>query len=336
MTIEDTLTEFQKRRINERLNLDFNRELEKSKTSLERKNFTKNFRNQLDIFLTELYNDGVLFYGFTVSMFDLKSSNPDFWKLIHLAVEDWVNSLKNDIELLEFTYISIELDQKGFPFLKGILSIRSLIGNNELLFNEIKKIFNYQHLDCSVKSFFSIDEIKDYFFFIIKENNFKYHRFTYYSDFYESFYAEFMDLELQYDSETRVAFNLDRTVGSTFFFLKGINELYPHKKTIINYLVNVYMLKKNYFVLNNFLYEKMDDFNFKLVGPIDFLRENNILIFSFLKTLFPQQLNSLKISSLFNESWNSFYEDIKNNNHYLPEIDKKLGVKIQKIPYSNQ
>lgn len=40
MTIEDTLNEFQKKRIFERLKLDFNEELEKSKNNLERKRFS--------------------------------------------------------------------------------------------------------------------------------------------------------------------------------------------------------------------------------------------------------------------------------------------------------
>lgn len=64
LTINDTLNEFQKKRINYRINLDFNSELEKSNKKKQRKIFGLNFRGQLDILIASLYDDGIMFYGF--------------------------------------------------------------------------------------------------------------------------------------------------------------------------------------------------------------------------------------------------------------------------------
>ncbi|RYE13223.1 MAG: hypothetical protein EOP34_09265, partial [Rickettsiales bacterium] len=199
--IEDTLNESQKKRIQERLKLDFNVELLKSNTILERTKFSANFRNYLDLFITDLYYDGVLFYGFTIVMPFTNKNDPKMWYYTHLRVEDLINYIKDNIELIEFCYLSIELHDnltnhkkinksnsliekynhmEGVPFFKGIIGVRSLLGKNDCHFNQIKRIFNIPLNETVIKKLSTIKIIKNYWNFVIKQNNYKFHRFTQY------------------------------------------------------------------------------------------------------------------------------------------------------------
>lgn len=354
MTIEETLNEFQKRRLSERLKLNFYEELKKSKKNLERKQFFKKFLNHIDIFVTELYNNGVIFYSFNIVMPFLREDDPELWKIIHLQVEDWVNTIKIEIELIEFLYLSIQLqiDKKSIfeensennikdktdselklPYFCGIIGVRSLIGKNDYHINAMKKFFNLNHLICTVGNFNSVDDIKNYWYDMIKDNNLFFHRFTQYSNYYNSLYCDIADFELQYDDVEHIAFGLDENLDSKYNYIKGIEDCNPDEKTIITYLINIYMLKEKLFINKNKIYRKQNNHKLKFIGSVDYLILNNLKIFQKLKKRFPQQLTGLKIPKLFNKAWNLFFADIKKNNHYLPQIKIK---KKKKLVFSNE
>lgn len=353
--IEDTLNESQKKRIQERLKLDFNVELLKSNTILERTKFSANFRKYLDLFITDLYYDGVLFYGFTIVMPFTNKNDPKMWYYTHLRVEDLINYIKDNIELIEFCYLSIELHDnltnhkkinksnsliekynhmEGVPFFKGIIGVRSLLGKNDCHFNQIKRIFNIPLNETVIKKLSTIKIIKNYWNFVIKQNNYKFHRFTQYSDNYNSFYGEMSDLELQYDNLEHVAFGLDENTNSLHSTMCGIKDLNPDTQTIINYLFSIYMTKAGFYLYGNKIYQRNKKNVLKCKYSIEYLRCNNIRILEKLKKLFPQQLKNLQISTLFNQSWNNFFNALKINNHYLPTIKlKKKKKKKQKLFY---
>ena len=89
---------------------------------------------------------------------------------------------------------------------------------------------------------------------ITQEKNFKFHRFQYFSRFYE--YGDLTDFELQYD-EDHIAFDLVRNFDSKYSNVKGITERFPDDETIILFLLVLYMkdIKKfNYGVIDLFLF----------------------------------------------------------------------------------
>ena len=330
MTIEDTLNENQKYRIQQRLKLDFHKELEISKNSSERKKFSKNLKTQLDILVNQLYDDGVMFYGFTIERSNFEIETEDFiknmWYYTHLRVEDLINFFNEKIELIEFCYISIEFDEKNLMKMKrpnfyGILGVRSLIGQNKSHYNEILKILDDQIDDVKITRLLTLKMIKQHWNFIIKQNNFYFHRFTHYSNFYDEFYGSISDLELQFDRIEHIAFGLDETKSFKYDYIKGIEDCDPDYQTIINYLITIYMIEEKLFLYENNLYKKISNYDVILYGSIDLLRKNNLKIFEELKKKFPQQLNGLKISKIFNQGWEKFFNDIKLNNHYLPILD---------------
>lgn len=334
MDLEEKLNNYQKKRITERLELDFDKE--NNKETVEKKRFIINFYNELNIFNTELYNNGVLFYGFSIKMPFFENTDPDLWYYIHLQVENWVSEFRDRIELIEFCYLSIELENdkryyrknntvkevsiqfnktENVPYIKGIIGVRSLIGKNKNHFNEIKKFFNITCYDIKVKELHTLSLIKKYWNFILKEQNFKFHRFCQYSRYFEQLYGSISDLELQYDDD-HFAFNLDEELNSKCRNLQGIQDLNPYSQTVINYLFTIYMLEEDLILIKNKVYRKND---YSYIGGIDFLQKNNIKIIEKLKLKYPQQLGKLNIPKLFAEGWDKFYADIKKNNHYLPQ-----------------
>lgn len=343
MTIEDTLNKFQKRRVLERLKLNFNEELNKSKIDPGKIKFYYSFLNEIDFFVERLYNDGVLFYGFQLYMPFLKKENQkDQWYYTHLRVEDWLNFLKTKVELIEFCYLSIELNNevkmshdKNFvllepntPYFSGIIGIRSLLGKNDSHFFELKKVLNVELNYLELKSLNSIDVIKKYWIFVMQNRNFKFHRFAQFSNYYDNYYGSIADLELQYDNKEHIAFALDEHEDSKDISLSGITDLNPDNETIINYLIHIYMFNEKLFLCNNKIYKKLNNFEIKLLGSIFFLQKNNLNIFNDLKIKFPQQLSGLKISKLLHHSWDLFFFNICKCNHYLPTLDTKNYVII--------
>lgn len=55
--------------------MNFDEEL--NYTSKEKKEYTKTFRNELDVFISTLKNKGVMFYGFTINFLEIKLVKPE-------------------------------------------------------------------------------------------------------------------------------------------------------------------------------------------------------------------------------------------------------------------
>jgi hypothetical protein len=239
----------------------------------------------------------------------LDKNDSELWYIVHLQVEKWVKDFSDQIELIEFCYISIELED-NLPFLKGLIGVRSLTGKNKYHFNEIKKIFNLSHLECSVIELSKILLIKNYWNFLLKENNFKFHRFVQYSLFFNQFYGAISELENQYDDVDHSAFGLDENLTNKHLNIKGIGDINPDNFTILNYIVTLYQSYTGYYINNNILYRKIENskYSWEIFDSIEYFNKNNVKIFEFLKERFPQQLKNLKISSLLNNSWDSFFE----------------------------
>lgn len=321
MNSQEYITKYQEKKIKIRLDLNFQTELKKSKSLSECKRFAKNFKTQIDILISEMYADGVMFYGFVMEKPYLKYEDTDMWYCTHLQVEYFVTQLRQEIELIEFCYIAIELPVDGVsPKFYGIIGVRSLLGKNQMHFNEMKKILDDTIDDIQLTSLTTPKKIKNYWNYVIKENNFKFHRFQYYSNNYQMIFGTISDLELQFDD--RVAFDLDKFVNSLHHEISGIKNRKPTAQIKINYLINLYMIEHKMVLYENKIYKKIENskYSWAVYDSIDFLEKNNILIFNYLKTKYPQQLNMLNIPKLFSEGWNVFFEDTKKNNHYLSSI----------------
>ena len=116
----------------------------------ERKLFLNLFYNHLDILIDSLYNNGILFYSFTIKIPFLEKNDPKMWYYTHLHLEGWLSTFRTEIEMLEFCYFSTLIDtnnlvvqklNKGISLFKGIIGVRSLMGKTNMHLNQIRKIF---------------------------------------------------------------------------------------------------------------------------------------------------------------------------------------------------
>ncbi len=353
--IEETLSTFQKEFIKKRLKLDFNQELEKSKTEFNRKSFNKIFRDELDILIQRFFMDGIQFYGFTIDLLFLKKNNIENWKDVHEYIEDWINWIGSEIELIEFSYFSIELHKRerlkkrkikkspgnelvvyngldGMPHLHGIIGIRTILGHNDNLDIAIKDIFKsfHQHEDIKINKLYQIKDVKKYWNYVIKENNFRFHRFVQYSSHlnYIKIYGSIADLELIYDDNDRYAFELQEWKNSKTCDVSGVKSNKPSSKTLIVYLLNLFLWHKNYKINNNKIYQQIPDtkYSWTIIDNTEALKKNNITIFEYLKKIYPQQLDGINTMEIINKDWNSTIEEIIENNQYLSQIEFKKDV----------
>ena len=100
------ITNYQTIIMRQKDSLNFNESLKENNE--KKRKFDKIFRNHLDIFIKDLNNKGILFYGFTLNFREYIGDEKLAWKLIHFRVESFFTQSKNLIELLEFIYLSIE------------------------------------------------------------------------------------------------------------------------------------------------------------------------------------------------------------------------------------
>lgn len=350
MNFEVELEEYQLRIIKERLKFNFFEELKK--TNPGKQAFKKSFRNELDILIPQLYNKGVQFYALTIDLTYLKSYDlpKDFWADLHEEVEHWVAVIAKNVSMVEFCYFSIEMhpgknkskesfsskmlsiiDNKnsleGLPHLHGVLGVRSLIGYNEQLDLSIKKLFCsiYKINDIVIKPLLTKKAIKAYWNYCIKENNFKFHRFAHYSEYNSFLYGSIAQLELIYDEQERYAFGMCEHRTSKTRSISGVQVRHPNNKTLITYLLNLFMWHKNYKLHNNNLYCMIPDtkYSWAKIDTLDSLRLNSIQIFEFLKTLYPQHLEDLNPMEFIFQDWDKFIEFVHKNNQYLPGIKFK-------------
>ena len=316
--------EHQKKIIEKRIKLNFFEELKKNFSG--KRSFARSFCKEIELMVHQFYRDGIQFYGFTIDLLDLDKNDPDFWNKIHYNVEYYISDIGTRIELIEFCYLVIEIfNQKDIPYLKGIIGVRTLIGENDFLDIQVKKVFRNIHevQNIEINRLFDINVIKNYWYFIIKENNFRFHRFTH--------YGEIADLELIYSEDNinpGFAFCLDEWRYSKTYQITGVKLKNPDSRTLIIYLLNLYFWHNNYKLSNNLIFKKVDKtkFSFELKYSIKMLKRNNIIIFEFLKKAYPMQLKEIHSIEIVNKDWNDTVDEILSNNHYLPNFTFKEDI----------
>lgn len=340
MYINDIIIhEHQKEIIKERSKLNFFKEL--NEKSYGKKSFAKFFKNELNLLVNQFDSDGIQFYGFSIDMLDLRVENPDFWKEVHETVELWISEIGQRVELIEFCYISIQMYKYNknslikrkvsleLPKLYGIIGVRSIIGNNPLLDIEVKKVFRniYDFQDIRVVRLIGINKIIKYWKRIIRKNNFRFHRFTRYSNNSNYDYGAISDFELTYNIGNKGpinnAFGLDEWRYSNTFQITGVKSKDPSNQTLIIYLLNLYLWHKNYKIFDAHIYEQVPStfYSWKLFLSLDFLKKKNIAIFEYLKKIYPMQLNNINTIEIINRDWNKTVDEIILNNHYLSCIE---------------
>ena len=284
---EDQLLIFREK---EKLNYDENIILMNDKKKI----FDKLFRSHIDIFIKSLMKEGILFYGFTINFPNFIGETNNAWKMINFRVEELLILLKNNIELIEFVYLSIErhgerqeerekllitqggstqnnvknkknkiktniyekiLDitkeeqktLKGLPHLHGIIGIRSLIGENKELCNELQKffVFNEFYEDILIKQLKSFRQIKGYWNYVIKEKNYNFHRFAYYSSFFTEYYNNINEFTVKYNfnDELNTIWGGDFIKDAKCNKIKGIGTLKVTDKILLLYLFNSKLIK---------------------------------------------------------------------------------------------
>jgi hypothetical protein len=215
---------------------------------------------------------------------------------------------------------------KGLPHLHGIIGIRSLIGENNILLNELNKFYlNNYYKDLLIKRLKTFKQINSYWNYVIKEHNFKFHRFARYSKFFDGVYNNFYDLELKFDHETgdpKEVYSLDLIENGLWNNLLGIGSKNCIKKRILIYLLNIYLWNNNIILNNNDFYKKLDEtkFSWKLLTGINYLRDNMFELIKYLKNIFPQQLDNIDLNELFIQHLEDCINSILINNKYLPNL----------------
>lgn len=304
---------FQKKKIKEKNMLNFDQELNFS--SKNKREYSKTLRNELDIFITTLQSKGVTFYGVTINFLELQSMNT-----IHTKIEELVNLISSNIELVEFLYFSIEKHKKeklnGLPHVHGVIGVRSLIGNNVIL--SLKRFFYNFRYDTQLDYLCDVKNIKKWWNYVLKENNFKFHTFVYYSKWYENLYAILANHEHQYDPSG--TFKLYYHNSAKYTNIKGLDMKNPKFINILLYLFNLWFQKKGFFFFKDDFFSKIPGsrYAWEIQGNLSYLKENKITIIKELIAEFPQQLGELFYEDLLLKEFDTLYQILQNNNEYLP------------------
>ncbi|RYX79866.1 hypothetical protein EON71_00135 [bacterium] len=325
------LNEFQKKKIKQRLCMDFFIELDKK--SVEKKRYSEVLENQLDILISKFEPQGIMFYGIKIELPFLINEKGNIWEIVHKDVEEFINYMGSNIELIEFCYMSIEVSGRkplwqgkdtesvvGLPCIHGIFGVRSIIGENPSLISEIKDIFIISFYDIKVIWLKNKSEISNHWNFIIKQKNFKFHSFVNFSKFYQNIYGGIADEELKFEDQQAFG-QVDHFVSETMY-ISGIKKKYPSNSLLIIYFISLYFDHKNYRIINNKIFSKVSKLkiSWNFICHLDELKKKYKMIFECLKTLYPQQLEDFNITELVLGSWDFTFEQIKKNNSFIPEI----------------
>ncbi|RYE05362.1 MAG: hypothetical protein EOP33_06635 [Rickettsiaceae bacterium] len=325
------LDEYQKKKIKEKLSMDFFIELDKE--SVEKKKYIQVLDTQLDILISKFDAKGIMFYGFKIELPFLSEEKGNVWEVVHKEVEEFINYMGLSVELIEFCYMSIEVagrkplfqgigkeNNLGLPFIHGIFGVRSIIGENTLLILELKDIFILSFYDIKIKWLKNKFEIYKHWKFIIKQNNFKFHRFVNFSKFNSNIYGSIADEELKFEGQQAFG-QVDHFISETMY-VSGVQAKHPSKNLLIIYFISLYFEHKNYRIYDNKIFSKVLGLklSWEFVCYLDNLKENHQKIFKCIKALYPQQLEDFNATELVLDSWGSTLEQIKENNSFIPEI----------------
>ena len=336
--------EHQRKKIKKRIELNFKTEL--IKDFLGKESFAKIFRKELNLLVDHFYLNGIQFYGFTIDMLNLnldsELSELELWQKVHYNVEHYISDIGTRIELVEFCYLSIELKdyiekeyKKELPFLKGIIGVRTLIGENTFLDIEVKKVFRSIHdfNKIEINRLYNPKKIKAYWNYVINQNNFRFHRFTSYGDSYNyiDYYGEISDLEFIYSEDSKnpgFAFGLDEWRYNKTYQIRGINLKKPNKKTLIIFLLNLYFFNKKYKLYQNLIFQEIIDTKYSLnyVCNLEFFKNNSIQIFEDLKKIYPMHLQYINFLELIINDFNKVIDSIEDNNNFLHKIKFNLNA----------
>jgi hypothetical protein len=319
------LQEFQKLIIKDKINLKFE-ECLKEKFE-EKNNFARIFRNEMDIYITNLSEKGVTFFGININFpewlnIDIKDKA---WYIIHYRVEEFLVFISKNIELSEFCYLSIEKNKQGLPVIHGLLGVRNVLAKNTGLINQLKTIFYLTYTDILIKELLDADCAKNYWNFCVKENNFKFHRMMAFSQFFSSEFDRLSEQELKLIERTSKYNDCVGYICGGYIYnslnsdIRGINSKNKTVEAQLIYFFSLYMRLKNIF------FRKSDSKS----NIIDFLRKNNVKIIEELKKKFPQQLSILSTQDILLIGFESTIDIILKNKNYLPLLKKKRS--IQKV-----
>jgi hypothetical protein len=337
------LTESQKIRIKTKKLKDFFQELDK--LTEDKIKYAEVFSGQLEALVKKFDQKGMTFFGIEIELPFLgqnKNQESDIWETVHQDVEEFINYIGCHVELVELCYFSIEMrgriplwqaqviknenneyqeEEKMFPCLNGIVGVRSLVGKDELLFFELKDVFIMSSYDIKLKKLFNYNEILTYWYNLIRQKNFKFHRFVNYSNFYANVYGAIADEELKF--EDREAFGqVDHFISDTMN-IRGVTEKFPKKKELVLLFINLFMGHKKFKIHENKIYCLIEgsQISWQLVCVLDEIKKNFKKMFNYLLGLYPQQLGNFNISNLLLSDLNSVFSKINNNNSLLLDMD---------------
>ena len=315
------LTEFQKKQIKKRLSLDFYKELN-SKTEAK-SNFLKAFSDKIESLVIQFDDKGILFYSINIELpFLLNENEENMWKCFHTEIEEFINYIGSFVELVEFCYFSIETFNK-IPFIKGLIGIRSILGfriANYILF-ELRELFCISFYDIKIDYLVNYSKILEYWKIIIKQNNFKFHRFINYSNFFPEVYGAIADEELKFDD--RSAFSQENHFISDTMNVSGIGKKKPKNKDIILYLLRLFMQHNNMILYQNKIFLKKSDskVTWQFIYNLDIFKEKFNDIVNSLKKIYFQQLNNFDSTELILTDLDLVFSKIKKNNVLLSPKD---------------
>lgn len=217
---------------------------------------------------------------------------------------------------------------KGLPHLHGIIGIRSLIGKNPELCNQLQKmlVFHIGYEDVLIKQLNTIKQIKGYWNYVIKEQNYNFHRFSYFSSFFNHYYLIFEDFVNRYNFDDKyIGWGGDYIKDAKSNNIKGIGTFKIKDHNILIYLFNLFLTIKQIKINNNNLYHKIDrsKFSWERISELNYLRLNSFNILDELIKISPVQLESNKqmIKNKFVDIIDDVIIKIQKNNYFLPNIE---------------
>ena len=271
----------------------------------------KKINNLLDLLVKESLNKGNVHFALTINFsekYTMENNKKTILeKLVLLEYE-----LKTKIELLDFSYIVLEFGKNNRPHIHAIIGVKSLIGYNPSLKDNINKYFrlNYE-LDFLIKNLSIFVDIKKYFSYILKDidENSNYHWLTtdkqswyLFSTLYGYFTYENLNIHVS-DFENKYSY-----IKAPMIFE---NKITP--STIFNFW-NYYLILNNYFIYNDGIYEKIENsiISYKKIYEIDYLVVEFNQIFLYFYNNFKMHFENFDLYNLKLNFFEKAEEKLKN------------------------
>ena len=319
----------------------------KINTNFNKKGFTK----IIDLIIDMLFEKSVLFFSINLNfpefwnddLFEISNNETlkkeekkklqleKAWKTIPILIEQLKKEFQT-IELAEFFYLVVEIHNKnknqdsyssGFPYFHILFSMRSLIGYNEGILINLKRIFYKYSLDCHITYLDKKVEIYKFWNYIIK--NTKYDKklfnihfffiFNYETTTYATFFdfIDFADQDLPYGACSIVEHKHSHLKSMT---IKIENEY------ILIRLWNLFFQLNNIFMYKDKIYQKNynSKYSYTLIGDITILIEYGNIIMDNLSKHFPLQMQYVNLNNLMVVYFEKAIKSVKNLSYLLPQI----------------